>query len=419
MIPISKITTEEILDSRGIPTLKTTVFLDDGSEGSASVPTGVSTGSNEALELRDGDPNRYSGQGVLKAVENVQGLLFQAVKNIDPTNQEKIDENMLLLDRTQNKSRFGANAILSISLAVAVAVSASQKIPLYEYLRQKISIDHGRNFQMPLLMANIFEGGKHAGWFLDFQEFLLVPKGFRFFGESYANVNKLISSLKSLIKQKKLGLRFGMEGGFAVRLKTNEEAIALIKEAMKNIELYEAGFGIGLDIAANSIYGENGYRLKDVDRPLDTKAYIEFLAKLNRKHKLFSLEDPLIEDDWVGWSNLSQKISGRTLVIGDDLTTTNKNRLDKALSEEALSGVVVKPNQIGTLTETLSFIAHAKKAGLKVVVSHRGGETMDTFISDLAVAVGADFIKIGSPLQKERMAKYNRLLEIERELAKK
>jgi enolase len=414
---ITRIDCEEILDSRSVPTLKTTIHLEDGSQGTASVPSGVSTGSSEALELRDRDRNRYAGMGVTGAVNNVRGILFQAIKNIDAQDQEKIDNTMIMLDRTANKSVLGANAILSISLSVAVAVANYKKISLYEYIRQKAPFIRDPDFQLPLLMVNVIEGGRHVNKGLDFQEFLIIPKGFRFFAESYDNAKKLIKSLKDLVKQKKLGLNYGMEGGFALDLKTNEEAIKLIKESICVVELYAEGFGIGLDVAATSLFKEGFYQIKDVHKPLYREEFIDFLASLSKKYKLFSLEDPLSENDWSGWASLSKKLPGNTLVIGDDLTTTNRKRLSQALVSAAVNSVVVKPNQIGTLTETLDFIFRAKEAGLKTVVAHRGGETLDTFISDLAVAASADFIKIGSPTQKERLVKYNRLMEIEKEIA--
>ncbi|OGY27134.1 MAG: phosphopyruvate hydratase [Candidatus Woykebacteria bacterium RBG_16_43_9] len=414
---ITKIDCEEIIDSRGVPTLNTTVFLHDGSKGNASVPSGTSTGSSEAVELRDRDPNRYGGMGVLNAVNNVRGIIFQAIKSIDVSDQERVDNTMISLDRTANKSTLGANAILSVSLAVAAASAASEKIPLYEYIRQKAPFVREIEYQLPTLMVNIIEGGKHVDKGLDFQEFLAVPTGFRFFGESYANAKKLIGSLRNLIKQKKLELKLGMEGGFSLNLETNDEAIKLIKEAMEVIELYERGFGISLDIAANSLFKDGTYLVKDVNKPLYREEYIEFLVNFSKKHELFSIEDPLSENDLSGWATLNSKLAGKTLVIGDDLITTNQKKLNQALSYDTVNGVVVKPNQIGTLTETLNFIVQAKEAGLKIVISHRSGETLDTFISDLSVAVNADFIKIGSPAQKERSVKYNRLLEIEKELS--
>lgn len=414
---ITKITSEEILDSRGVPTLTTTVFLHDGTQGSASVPAGTSTGSNEAVELRDKDPNRYGGWGVLNAVNNVQGIIYQAIKDIDVYDQEKIDNAMISIDKAKNKSTLGANAILSVSLAVAVASAQSQKRPLFDYLREKAPFIRDMGFDMPTLMVNVIEGGRHVDKGLDFQEFLVVPIGFRFFGEAYENTNKLIKSLKNLIRQKKLGLKYGMEGGFAPKLETNADAISLIKESMEVIELYQKGFGISLDIAANSLFKDGNYHVKDAEKPLPREEYIDFLLKFSKKYSLYSIEDPIIENDMTGWTSLVNKLGEETLVIGDDLTVTSPERLKQSLAYSTVGGVIVKPNQIGTLTETLNFIARAKEMGLKIIMSHRSGETYDSFISDLAVAVNADFIKIGAPMQKERLVKYNRLVEIEKELA--
>ena len=414
---ITKIESKEILDSRGVPTLSTTVFLHDGTSGTASVPSGTSTGTNEAVELRDRDPNRYGGWGVLNALNNVQGIIYQAIKSIDVSDQERIDNAMISLDRTKNKSTLGANAILSVSLACAVAAAASQKAPLYEYLREKAPFIRDMDFEIPTIMVNVIEGGAHVQKGVDFQEFLVVPIGFRFFGEAYANTNKLISSLKKLIKQKKLGNQFGMEGGFAPKIATNADAIKLIKESMAVIELYEKGFGISLDIAANSIFKDGNYYVKDVQEPLTKEEYVDFLVKFSKDNSLYSIEDPIVENDMPGWTALIKKLDQKTLVIGDDLTTTSRERLKQSLAYDSVNGVIVKPNQIGTLTETLNFIARSKEVGLKIIVSHRSGETLDTFIADLAVAVNADFLKAGSPLQKERLVKYERLSEIEKELA--
>ena len=418
MAKIEHISSEEILDSRGVPTVKTTVYLVGGARGTASVPSGVSTGSGEAVELRDGDPNRYEGKGVLKAVNYAQGLLFQAIKEFDSSQQEKIDRAMRFLDGTSNKSKIGANAILSVSLAVAAASAASNKIPIYKYIRQLINIDFGTSFVIPKPMINLIEGGKHAGNGLDFQEFLVVPRGVEYIGEGYAKVLKLIDSLKNIMKQKKFEEKFGLEGGFAPNFTNNEAAIDLLKKAINNVELSDKDFGLGIDIAAESICKNGEYKIRDVQSPLSREGFINFLGKLARKHKLLSFEDPLGENDWEGWQQITKSLSPDTLIIGDDATATNQDRLSTAISNEALTGVVVKPNQIGTLTETLAFAQRAKMAGIIVVFSHRAGETEDTFIADMATALNADYIKIGSPLQKERCVKYSRLMQIEKELWK-
>ncbi|MCH7541492.1 phosphopyruvate hydratase [Patescibacteria group bacterium] len=415
MTKIARIASEEILDSNGIPTLRTSVYLDDGSVGTASVAVGASKGSNEVVELRDGDPGRFNGMGVLNAVNYTQGLIFAALKDVDPTDQEKVDSTMRSLDGTSDKHRLGGNAILSVSLAVAKALAAHLKISLFKYIRQ-LSKAELKDLRMPSPIVNLLEGGKHVRSGLDFQEFLATPKGEKSVGAGYAKIFKLIENLRKLIEKKRIGRVLGMEGGFAVNLSKNEEGIDLIKGAMANLEFSDKDFAVGLDIAAMSIYEGDKYHVRDVQNPLDASGFINFLEKLSKKHHLFYLEDPLNENDWDGWKKLSRKLSPNTLVVGDDLTTTNQNRLTQALNNEAVSAVVVKPNQIGTLSETLTFALRAQEAGVKVVVSHRGGETEDTFIVDLAVGLDADMIKIGSPLKKERFVKYKRLLDIEKEI---
>ena len=417
MSKISSITSEEILDSNGTPTLRTRVYLDDGSVGTASIPSGVSKGRNEVAELRDLDQSRFNGMGVLRAAAHIQGPIFTAIKNTDPFDQEKIDETMRSLDGTVDKSRLGGNAILSVSLAVAKAAASSLKLPLFKYVRRLGKVG-SEDFQIPLLMVNLLEGGKHVKSGLDFQEFLAIPKGKKSIEVGYAKIYKLIEDLQILIERKKIDSGLGMEGGFSVKLPKNEEAINLLKEAMDRSGFTDEDFAVGLDIAAMSIYENGKYHLSDARKPLDPGDFIDYLEKISKKYALYSLEDPLNENDWNGWRRLKSKLSLSTLVIGDDLTTTNQNRLTQALDVAAVGGVIVKPNQIGTLSETLAFALRAKEAGIKIVVSHRGGETKDTFIADLAVGLDADLIKIGSPLQTERLVKFNRLVKIEKELRK-
>ena len=416
MAKIEHISSEEILDSRGVPTLKTTVYLAGGASGVASVPSGISTSSSEAMELRDGDPNRYRGMGVLKAVNNAQGLLFQAIKDIDSFRQEKIDLAMRFLDGTPNKSKMGANAILSVSLAIVAASAADRKMPIYKYIRELIVVDLGKDYLIPKPMINLIEGGKHAVSGIDFQEFLVVPKGVKYVAEGYAKTLRLMDSLKGVIKQKKLGGKFGLEGGFAPNLMGNELVISLLEDAREKIEFTDKDFDLGLDIAATSLYKNGEYQIHDVRAPLNSEGLINFLRQLSKKHKLISLEDPLHENDWDGWIQLTKSLSPRVLIIGDDLTATNHKLLSAAIEKGAVTGVVVKPDQIGTVTEALSFALRAREVGVKTVFSHRGGETEDTSIADLATALNADYIKIGSPLQKERFAKYARLMRIEKEL---
>ncbi|MEX0621664.1 MAG: enolase C-terminal domain-like protein [Candidatus Woykebacteria bacterium] len=417
MARIENIKSEEIIDSRGVPTLKTSVFLQGGAIGETSVPSGTSTGAHEAYELRDRDPKHYSGLGVQKAVANIQGVILQSVRGLEASDQKRVDKSLIELDGTEKKMRLGANAMLSVSLANAVAQANNQQIPLYRHIRKNILNDPNKVFDLPLLMANVIEGGQHVTHGLDFQEFLVLPKGFRFFSEGYTNIKKLIDSLREKIKQKRLNHSLGMEGGFAAHLRKNTDAIELIEAAIDEVKLYKEGFGFGLDIAATNIFGKSGYQTQDFTQAVGKDEYLDFVEKISKKYKLYSIEDPVVDDDWDGWSRLTKHLSPETLVIGDDLTTTNTARLEIAISRKSVTGVVIKPNQIGTLSETLNFITVAKQAGLKTAVSHRSGETDDTFICDLAVAINADHIKIGSPLKKERKVKYDRLLEIEREIA--
>jgi enolase len=419
MAKIEHISSEEIFDSRGIPTIKTTVYLEDKAKGTTSIPSGISTGTNEAVELRDGDKNRYGGMGVLKAVNNAQGILFQAIKEIDSQQQEKIDRAMRFLDGTSNKSKIGANAILSVSQAVAAASAASNKIPLYKYIRELLGVDLGNDFKIPKPMVNLIEGGKHATNGLTFQEFLATPKKVKYFGEGYAKTLKLIEAVGKTIKKKKLDASLGVEGGFGPNLIDNEEAIDLIRGAMISIEFSDEDFDIGLDVAATSFFEDGFFLVSKLKPRLSRELFTEYLQKMVGEFNITSIEDPLNENDWDGWSQITKILSPKTLVIGDDITTTNNDRLTVAIERGAITGVVVKPNQIGTLTETLSFALRAKESGIKTVVSHRGGGTEDSFISDLAIALNADYIKIGSPLQKERFAKYDRLIQIEKEIWKK
>jgi enolase len=408
---ITKVAAEEILDSRGIPTVKTTVFLEDGSKGIYSVPSGTSTGKNEAVELRDGDKNRYGGQGVLKAVENVNGSILKVLKGVNADNQEELDQILLNLDGTKNKSRLGANAILSVSAATAVATAVGQNTPLYKYLAAVYGLGDG-TFKTPLPLVNLIEGGAHARGGLEFQEFLVVPKNGNSTRERMEKIKKLTTVLEDLIKAKGENGRMGMEGGFDIEELNDEDAIKIIKEA---VEKTDAAFEIGLDIAASTFYKNGSYKVGRLGKNLDTNEFILYLIGLCKKYNLFLLEDPLYEEDWGGWSKLTEGLVS-PLVVADDLVTTNPTRLKKAISEKAATGVVVKPNQIGTLSETMKFISDARKANLKTIVAHRSGETKDTFIVDLAVGTGADFIKTGAPTQPERSVKYDRLIEIEREL---
>lgn len=400
MVTIESVKAEQIFDSRGAPTIKTTIFLSDGTYGSASVPSGTSIGVEEAAELRDKD-----GSGVTEAIKNVEGEIFQTAKNIDVFDQERLDRAMISLDGTKNKSRFGANAILSVSLAAAAAAAGSRQTPLYSYLRLLTNMNEDK-FRLPTPMANLIEGGKHANNKLNFQEYLAIPKKQKTFEESFDSIKKIIKILKSTLIEEGLSVGQGMEGGFAPKLGDDEAAIELLEDSIKKGGFSTDQFGIGLDMAAGSF----------LDNSKDREGHINFLVKLSEKHNLYSLEDPLGESDWGSWKQLREKLRGKRLIIGDDLTVTNVNKLREAIEVKAIDGAVVKPNQIGSLTETLGFVKKAKDAGLTLVVSHRSGETEDTFIADLAVGVNAEFVKIGAPTQKERLVKYKRLIEIEKNI---
>jgi enolase len=413
---IEKVTSEEILDCRGIPTLKTTVVLSDGTAGVACVPSGTSTGSNEVHELCDGDPARFEGRGVLKAVENVTGPIQTNLKGVDSDDQKKIDETLISLDGTPDKSRFGANAILSVSLAASVATANNQKLQLFEYLRKLTKIS-GR-FTIPTPMVNLIEGGKHANNGLDFQEFLVIPAGFSNFKEKLEATNKVVSQLGMSLKSNGVDGALGQEGGFAARFSNNEKTVDFLKKVLE--ENFNAQyFSIGIDAAASNFYQDGSYKIIDTQKLLTSEQLVDFYKKLQENYSLFSIEDPLDEADLKGWKAAKEKLSPQTLLIGDDLTTTNVETLRKVLETDLIDGVVVKPNQIGTLSETLDFVSIAKEKNLKIIVSHRAGETLDSFISDLAVATNADYLKAGSPMQKERAAKYNRLAEIENYLETK
>jgi enolase len=389
--------------------------LDDGSLGVASVPSGASVGDYEVKEIRDSNPSRFDGKGVLVAVSNIIEYIFPALKGLEALDQYKVDNVMRQLDGTDDKSRLGANSILSVSLGVAVAAATSQRLPLYKYVRGKLGLDEA-NFRSPVPMANLIEGGRHAKGGLDFQEFLVIPKNQNSFEESFGKINQVISGLKRVMDARKLEFSIGDEGGFALNLPTNEEAIFILQEALKNTGFSSNEFHIGLDIAGNTIFNHGAYKIRDVEAPLSSSSLIDFLEGLRSKHNLFSIEDPLDDEDWSGWEQIKSTLGNQVLIIADDFTSTRSDRLAKVIKEKLADGVIVKPNQIGTLTETLDFIRDAREAALKVIVSHRSGETEDTFVADLAVAASADFVKIGCPLQKERLRKYERLIKIDNEI---
>lgn len=408
---IKSIKSREIIDSRGNPTVETEVFLEEGASGLARVPSGASTGKYEALELRDGDTKRYNGQGVLKAVANVHNIIQPALIGFDASKQEQLDEKLIALDGTSNKSNLGANALLSVSLAAAYSVANAYKIPLYKYI--------GGNDAcvMPVPMMNILNGGKHADNSTDLQEFLVIPSGASSFNKAMQMCCEVYHALKKVIKQKKLNTNVGDEGGFAPSLPTNKDAIELILLATEAAG-YKPGADchIAIDSAASSFFKDGKYVLTTEKRSLSGAEMVNFYAEWISKYPIISIEDGLDEDDWESWVLLNKQIGKKVQLIGDDIYTTNVQRLKKGIELKASNSVLIKLNQIGTLTETMAAINMARKAGWTTVISHRSAETEDTTIADLAVATNSGQIKTGAPCRSERVAKYNRLLKIEDEL---
>lgn len=409
MTQIKQVIGREILDSRGNPTVECEVHLEDGSYGRACVPSGASTGSREALELRDGDPKRYGGKGVLKAVSHINHQLADALCGQSVSNQKLIDDILLEADGTENKSNFGANAILGASLACAVAHANSQKVPLYQ------SLNNEQQMQLPVPMMNILNGGAHADNNVDIQEFMILPVGASSFKEALRMGTEIFHALRSVLKTKGLNTNVGDEGGFAPDLSSNDQAIEYILKAIQISELENAGIFLGLDVASSEFYKEGLYHFASDNRQLDSQAMADYLAELTEQYPIISIEDGLDEADWQGWAYLSQKLASKIQLVGDDLFVTNKAILAKGINENIANAILVKVNQIGTLTETLDAMQLAKQANYAAVVSHRSGETEDAFIADLAVATGCGQIKTGSLCRSDRVAKYNRLLRIEDE----
>lgn len=412
MTEIIDIRAWEILDSRGNPTLEAQVELEDGSVGSACVPSGASTGSREALELRDHDPKRYMGKGVLQAVENVNRRIREPLLGLDVENQKDLDQRMIEMDGTENKGSLGANAILAVSLAVASAAAKTKKMELYEYLAE-LDGSPGR-YSMPVPMMNILNGGEHADNSVDIQEFMVLPVGAASFSEALRCGAEIFHTLKSVLKEKGLSTAVGDEGGFAPDLPSNESALEAIMEAIEKAG-YSAGKDVylGLDCAASEFYENGQYVLASENRSFDSAGFTDYLAGLVRKYPIISIEDGMDESDWDGWSQLTKAIGNEVQLVGDDLFVTNPKILRKGIDEKVANSILIKFNQIGTLSETLEAIQMAKAAGYTAVISHRSGETEDTTIADLAVATAAGQIKTGSLCRSDRVAKYNRLLRIE------
>ena len=407
----------EILDSRGNPSIKTTIVLDNNLTVSAQVPSGASTGKHEALELRDGDPKRYHGKGVLKAVSHVNQVIAPQITGQDPTNQTKLDQLMLELDGTENKSKLGANAILSVSMALTKGGAKATQLPLYRYIAQ-LSGTPEKKISLPKPMMNVLNGGKHAVGSVDMQEFMIAPLGASSFKEAVRLGSEVFHTLKGLLAQAELATTVGDEGGFAPKFNSNEAPLEFIVKAIK-----EAGYKpgkdlkIALDPAASEFYDPETkkYRLKLTGQELTSHELIQLYEDWVNRYPIYSIEDGLAEDDWDGFIKMNQKLGKHIQTVGDDLYVTNLNRLQKGIELKATNAILIKPNQVGTITETLATINLAKKHGLGTIISHRSGETCDTFIADLAVGTGAGQIKTGSLSRSERVAKYNRLMEIERE----
>ncbi len=408
---IDEIEAREILDSRGNPTVQVTVFLDDGSRGVAAVPSGASTGAHEAAELRDGDSRRYGGKGVLKAVRAVNTELALKLTHVPATEQRTIDRAMCELDGTPNKSRLGANAILGVSLAVARAAAESLGLPLYRYLGGPAA------HRLPVPMFNILNGGKHAEDSTDFQEFMVMPVGAETFSEGLRAGAEIYHALKAILHDRKLSTNVGDEGGFAPSLPSNEAAVEVVLEAVERAG-YRPGEDVvlALDPATTELFHNGQYVLPKEGRALTSAEMVTHWSSWLQKYPIRSIEDGLAEDDWEGWAALVAAAGDRCQIVGDDLLVTNPERIRRAITARAANSVLVKLNQIGTVSETLEAIDTAQRAGWTSVISHRSGETEDTFIADLAVATGAGQIKAGAPARSERTAKYNRLLEIEAEL---
>lgn len=412
MAMITDVYAREILDSRGNPTVEVEVYLEDGTISRAAVPSGASTGMFEAVELRDGDKSRYLGKGVLKAVENVNDIIGPAIIGYDATEQVAIDKIMIELDGTPNKGKLGANAILGVSMAVAKAAAESLDLPLFQYLG-------GTNAkELPVPMMNILNGGAHADNNVDIQEFMIMPVGAENFAQALRMCAEIYHTLKNVLKGKGLATGVGDEGGFAPNLGSNEEALQVICEAIKEAGL-EPGKDImlAIDAASSEFYKDGKYELAGEGKTKTAAEMVDFYEELVNKYPIISIEDGLAEEDWDGWNVLTERLGKKVQLVGDDLFVTNTERLSKGITNDTANAILIKVNQIGTLTETFDAIEMAKRAGYTCVISHRSGETEDATIADIAVAVNAGQIKTGAPARSERVAKYNQLLRIEDLLA--
>jgi enolase len=414
MSKIKSIDALEILDSRGNPTIQVNVTLESGASGVAKIPSGASTGKHEAVELRDGDKKRYNGKGVLKAVHNVTKLIQGAVKGMDPSHQKALDEEIIALDGTPNKSKLGANAILGVSIAAAKASAAQKKIPLYRQFAER------NEYVLPVPQLNVLNGGRHADNNVDFQEFMIVPLGAPSFSEALRAASETFHALKDVLHTKGYETSVGDEGGFAPRLRSNEEPVELILTAIQKAG-YQPGkdIAINLDPAASEFFEDGQYVFHKSDKSRkSSEEMVELWAEWLKKYPIPSLEDGLAEDDWAGWKKLTAKLGSQAQLVGDDIFVTNPTIFAKGIQEGIANSILIKLNQIGTVTETLRCIEMAQKHDYTCVVSHRSGETDDTTIADFTVATGVGQLKTGSACRGERIAKYNRLLEIEKELGR-
>ena len=411
MTTIAKVHAREILDSRGNPTLEAEVTLSDGSFGRAAVPSGASTGTKEAVELRDGDKMRYLGKGVRKAVENVNTTIASAIKGLDAADQTALDRRLIDLDGTENKGRLGANALLGVSMANAHAMAASKKMPLWQYLA------NGRQAVLPVPMMNIINGGAHADNNVDMQEFMILPVGVGNFAEALRAGTEVFHALKSVLKGRGLSTSVGDEGGFAPDLRSNEEALETILEAIGKAG-YKAGEDIllGLDVASSEFFENGKYNLTGEGKRLTSEQFVDFMADWCAQYPIVTIEDGMSEHDWAGWKLLTDRIGNKVQLVGDDLFVTNPKIFKEGIDQGVANAILIKVNQIGTLTETLEAIAMADANRYAAIVSHRSGETEDTTIADIAVATTATQIKTGSLCRSDRVAKYNQLLRIEEAL---
>ena len=411
MSVINKIIAREVLDSRGNPTVEAEVYTESGATGSAMVPSGASTGIREAIELRDKDNTRFLGKGVLSAVKNIEDLIAPSLYGVEVSEQTKIDQVMIDLDGSSNKANLGANSILAVSMAAAHAAANENNLPLYSYLAVE------KKFQMPVPMMNIINGGAHADNSVDLQEFMILPVGATSLREAVRHGTEIFHSLKSVLLKRDLGTTVGDEGGFAPNLSSNEEAIEVILEAITKAG-YNPGDDVllGLDVASSEFYKDGIYTLESENLKLNSQEFLDYLKPWFKKYPIITVEDGMAEDDWDGWKLLTEALGKNIQLVGDDLFVTNTSILNKGIEKGIGNSILIKVNQIGTLSETLDAIKMAKEAGYTVVISHRSGETEDTTISDLAVATSAGQIKTGSLSRSDRVAKYNRLMKIEDEL---